>query len=115
MTRDDWVTRKAELCPRLVQSYSSAANQGRDPMARTPFCNLDNSTDLVCKAVEEAQLLVIQAQKVQDGGMPVVDVNLAFDRLETVVVSFAIREAAPGPPARHPQGVPLVVVVAPVA
>jgi hypothetical protein len=67
MTRDDWVRRKTELCPRLVQSYSSAASQTRDPMARTPFCNLDNSTDLVCKAVAEAQLLVIQANCIARG------------------------------------------------
>ena len=53
----------------------------------------------VAARITVGQLLVIQAQKVQDGGMPVVDVNLALDRLETVVVSFAISEAAPGPPA----------------
>jgi hypothetical protein len=51
-----------------VRSYSAAAARGADPMARTPFCNLDSSTDLVCKALEEAKGLVIQANCIAAGG-----------------------------------------------
>ena len=63
IARRDWVRHKTTLCPQMVRSFSTAAEGGRekDPMARTPFCSLDNSTDLVCKALEEAKALVIQA------------------------------------------------------
>ena len=71
MTKLDWVQRKKTLCPQMVRSYSSssAANAGKqvDPMARTPFCLLDNSTDQVCKAVAEAKALVIQANCIASG------------------------------------------------
>ena len=67
MTRTDWIQRKKTLCPLLVRSYSTAAATGKDPMARTPFCNLDNSTDLVCKALEEAKGLVTQANCIASG------------------------------------------------
>jgi len=40
------------------------------------------------------QLLVVQTQQMQDGGVPVVDMDFAFDRFEAVVVSFAIGEAS---------------------
>jgi hypothetical protein len=70
MSRQDWVERKTALCPQLVRSYStnpSANSVGTDPLARTPFCNLDNSTDLVCKAIAEAKTLVIQANCIARG------------------------------------------------
>ena len=75
MTRGDWVRHKTTLCPQMVRSFSTAAEGGRekDPMARTPFCSLDNSTDLVCKALEEAKALVTQANCIargDDGCMP---------------------------------------------
>ena len=65
MTRADWVQRKTTLCPRLVRSHSSSERE--DPLARTPFCNLDNTTDLVCKAVTEAKILVTQANCIARG------------------------------------------------
>jgi hypothetical protein len=68
MSRADWVQRKTTMCPLMVRSYSAAAARGADPMARTPFCNLDSSTDLVCKALEEAKGLVIQANCIAGGG-----------------------------------------------
>lgn len=69
MSRQDWVERKTQLCPQMVRSYSTASSaaQGGDPLARTPFCNLDNSTDLVCKAIAEAKTLVIQANCIARG------------------------------------------------
>ena len=68
MSRADWVQRKTTLCPQMVRSYSTAAAKGADPMARTPFCNLDSSTDLVCKALDEAKGLVTQANCIAGGG-----------------------------------------------
>jgi hypothetical protein len=65
MRRADWVQNKATLCPRLVRDYSSSEKE--DPLARTPFCNLDNTTDLVCKAVAGAKLLVAQANCIARG------------------------------------------------
>jgi hypothetical protein len=61
MSRKDWVERKRTLCPKMVRSFSSAANGSTDPLARTPFCSLDSSTDLVCKAVETARMEVTKA------------------------------------------------------
>lgn len=61
MSRKDWVERKRTLCPRMVRSFSTAANSTADPLARTPFCSLDSSTDLLCKAVETARLEVTKA------------------------------------------------------
>ena len=67
MRREDWVRRRTELCPQLVRSFSSGAAGQEDPLARTPFCNLDNTTDLVCRAVAEAQALVRQANCIARG------------------------------------------------
>ena len=67
MTRREWVERKTELCPQLVRSFSRGEAGDADPLARTPFCHLDNSTDLVCKAVVEARLLVTQANCIARG------------------------------------------------
>lgn len=65
MSRADWVQRKTTLCPRMIRSYSAANKEGS--MARTPFCSLDNTTDLVCKALEEAKSLVVQANCIASG------------------------------------------------
>ena len=67
MTREDWIRSKATLCPQLVRSYSTGVAGQADPMARTPFCNLDSSTDRVCKAVAEAKALVTQANCIARG------------------------------------------------
>ena len=67
MTRQEWVERKTELCPQLVRSFSRGEGGDEDPLARTPFCNLDSSTDLVCKAVVEARLIVTQANCIARG------------------------------------------------
>ena len=67
MTRREWVERKTELCPQMVRSFSRGESGTEDPLARTPFCNLDSSTDLVCKAVAEARLLVTQANCIARG------------------------------------------------
>lgn len=65
MSRADWVQRKTTLCPRMVRSFS--AQTPGSSMARTPFCSLDNTTDMVCKAIEEAKQLVIQANCIASG------------------------------------------------
>lgn len=55
---------------------------------------------------------MIEAEEVENGGVPVVDVNLTRDRFVAVVVSFAVRESAFHAAASHPNGVTLVVVIA---
>src|SRR4051794_41903206 len=58
---------------------------------------------------------MVQPEQVQDGGVPVVDVDLVLDGLVPVVVGPAVGQAAPHPAAGHPEAVPLGVVVPPVA
>lgn len=66
MTRAAWTAGRATLCPNMVRSYS-ALNGSADPMARTPFCAIDNTTDRVCKAVATARQLVVQANCIARG------------------------------------------------
>jgi hypothetical protein len=66
MTRAEWTARKTSLCPRMVRSFS-AANSSGDPMARTPFCSIDNTTMAVCQAVGTARQLITQANCIARG------------------------------------------------
>lgn len=65
ISRSTWVTAKAPTCAVLVRSLST--QNGSDPMSRTHFCNIDNTTDAVCKAVAEARTLVVQANCIASG------------------------------------------------
>lgn len=63
--RDLWVRSKTKTCPSLVRSLSTL--NGKDPMSKTHFCNIDNTTDAVCKAIAESRLMVIQANCISSG------------------------------------------------
>src|SRR5215467_14559433 len=62
--------------------------------------------------VAVGQLLVVEAEQVQDRRVPVVDMHRLLDRLIAVVVGLAVGEAALDAAAGHPGRVRLVVVVA---
>lgn len=69
MSRAAWSTSRATLCPEMVRSYSTSIlnSSDGDPMARTPFCPIDNTTVLVCKAIVNARQLIIQANCIARG------------------------------------------------
>lgn len=71
MSRPQWEKSRTELCPRMVHSFSKAAMNGSqgEPMAKTPFCVLDNTTDRVCQAIMEARALVRQANCIAKGNL----------------------------------------------
>ena len=48
------------------------------------------------------QLFVIESQQMQDGGVPVVRMNFAFDRFLTDFIRCAVAEAAFDTSASHP-------------
>src|SRR5690349_256024 len=58
------------------------------------------------------QLLVVEPQEPEDGGVQVVDVDLVFDRLEAELVGRAVHLAALHAAAGQPHGETVVVVVA---
>jgi len=64
--RQIWERDRAGTCARMVRSFynSTAAN---DPMARAPFCNVDQTTSAVCAAIVEARALVGQANCIASG------------------------------------------------
>src|SRR5262245_49632298 len=55
---------------------------------------VDVGEPLVLSVVLVSQLLVIEPHDVEDGRVQVVDVDLAFDRLEAELVGRAVDEAA---------------------
>lgn len=69
MSREEWTRSKTTTCPRTIHSISMAnkTSEADDPMARTPFCNIDSSTDKVCRAVADARALVVQANCIMRG------------------------------------------------
>ena len=69
LSRAAWSAGRATLCPEMVRSYSASIlnNSDGDPMARTPFCSIDNTTILVCEAVAAARQLLIQANCIARG------------------------------------------------
>ena len=67
MTRETWLRDRVGQCSRMVRSFSKGENGTKDQVARTPFCNIDNTTDLVCRAVEKAKQLVEQANCIASG------------------------------------------------
>lgn len=71
ISRSEWMRSKTRICPQMVRSFSTTAtnNSDGDPMARTPFCSIDNTTDGVCLAIAEARQLVIQANCIARGNL----------------------------------------------
>ena len=71
ITRAEWARSRTRICPRMVRSFSTTATNTTDgdPMARTPFCSIDNTTDEVCLAIAEARQLVIQANCIARGNL----------------------------------------------
>ena len=70
ITREEWVRSKTTICPRMIRSITTAnlsAAGAEDPMARTPFCNIDSTVDNVCRAIVDAQALVRQANCILSG------------------------------------------------
>jgi hypothetical protein len=69
MSRKAWERDKTKLCPQMIRSYSTRVTNTTDgdPMARTTFCAIDNTTDGVCKAVAKARQLIIQANCIARG------------------------------------------------
>jgi len=66
--RAEWERERTTLCPRMVRSYSAGLlNETGDPMARTSFCPIDNTTDRVCRAITQARELVRQANCIARG------------------------------------------------
>src|SRR6476469_7191064 len=61
------------------------------------------------------QLLVVETQQGEDGGVPVMDVDLVYDGLVAVVVSLSVAHAALHAATGHPEGEALVVVIAAIA
>ena len=59
----------------------------------------------VAAGVAVGQLLVVEAEQVQDGRVPVVDVDLALDGLVAVVVGPAVGQARPSRRRRPSRGV----------
>ena len=71
MSRSVWMQSKTTMCPLMVKSFSASTtntSQG-DPMVRTPFCSVDNTTNKVCLAVAEARQLVIKANCIARGDL----------------------------------------------
>jgi hypothetical protein len=69
ITRQDWIKSRGTICPRMVRSYSTTVLNGTDgdPMARTSFCSIDNTTMAVCTAIGNARQLLIQANCIARG------------------------------------------------
>ena len=69
MTRADWERSRTTLCPRMVRSFSTRIinGTGEDPMARSTFCPIDNTTDKVCAAITTARELIRQANCIARG------------------------------------------------
>ncbi len=65
--------------------------------------------------VEEGETFVIEAEQMQDRGMPVVDVHSLGDSFVAMVISRAVTEATFHTPASHPHREAFVVVIASVA
>ena len=71
ISRSEWMQSRTSICPRMVRSFSTTVTNSTDgdPMARTPFCSIDNTTDGVCLAIAEARQLVIQANCIARGNL----------------------------------------------
>ena len=69
ISRADWERSRTTMCPRMVRSYSTRVlnGTGEDPMARTTFCPIDNTTDRVCRAIAQARELIRQANCIARG------------------------------------------------
>lgn len=68
ISRDQWLANRVDICPSMLKSLGTQG--GQDPMATTPFCNIHSSTTELCQAVEQAKLLVQQANCIASGQDP---------------------------------------------
>ena len=73
---------------------------------------VDVRQPMVSSGMAVGELFVIQTQQMQDGGVPVVNVDGILHGFVAVLISGTKRHPAFDTPARHPQRVPLVVVSA---
>ena len=71
MSRAEWTRSKTSLCPQMVRSFSTTATNTSDgdPMARTTFCSVDNTTDAVCLAIATARDIIRQANCIARGNV----------------------------------------------
>ena len=69
ISREVWARSKTSICPQMIRSLSTTVTNTSDgdPMARTAFCTVDNTTDAVCLAVFEAREIVKQANCIARG------------------------------------------------
>ena len=67
---------------------------------------------VIATTVVERETLVVEAQQMQDRGVPVVDVDGFLNRFVAELIGRSVRQPAPYTTARHPDGEALVVVVA---
>jgi hypothetical protein len=68
MPRAEWVANRSAACSRMVRSFSTSnGTTPVNPMARTPFCNIDASTDTLCQRIVQARALVVQANCIARG------------------------------------------------
>jgi hypothetical protein len=68
MPRAQWVANRSAVCSSMVRSFSTAnGTTPVNPMARTPFCSIDASTDTLCQRIVEARALVAQANCIARG------------------------------------------------
>jgi len=68
MPRAEWVANRSAACARMVRSFSTAnGTTPVNPVARTPFCNIDATTDTLCQRIVQARALVVQANCIARG------------------------------------------------
>ncbi len=65
----------------------------------------------VAASVSEGQQRVVESQQMEDGGVPVVNVDLVDDRLVAEFIGCAISKTGSNTSARHPDGVTQMIVV----
>ena len=68
MPRSEWVANRSAACSRMVRSFSTSnGTTPVNPVARTPFCNIDATTDTLCQRIVQARELVVQANCIARG------------------------------------------------
>ena len=70
ISRAEWLSGKATLCPHMIKALSTGGNgSNQDPLARTDFCSVDSTTQQLCVAVASAQRLVSLANCIAAGNI----------------------------------------------
>lgn len=65
ISKAQWTKGKTVICPALIKQLSKA--DGEDPMSKTSFCKLDNTTDNLCKAITQARQIIMEANCIARG------------------------------------------------